>query len=142
MKKSGIMMLVASALLATPQASWACTCGPRAGVIRSWSRASAVFLGIPQGPESQSDPWRHQVRVLESWKGVSTRDTVVVVFSPCPRELRKGHVYLMYASPSPPFLGDSVPRTLSVSICDRTAPVDSAVFDLTILDRWRRVPLR
>jgi len=126
MKKAILFLFALTGVLASYQASFACSCGfPTVG--DALKRADAVFTGKVIRIESDGVKFK----IEKSWKGVDA--TIIKVYvrglgSSCDPGIRKGRRFIVYAYPG----GRRIP--LLASYCGRTRALEQADEDVRALN--------
>lgn len=142
-----LLVMVMLGIFASP--AYSCYCGaPR--VSRAFKKASAVFVGEvteiipPSSRTSDASATDHlfkiKFRVGETWKGVSTREVVVLsaqgencLAYPA---VQKGERYLVYADPL--YDGEAYSKDLiTITSCNRTAML-SLASEIQPASEWTR----
>lgn len=123
-------------VLAAPPTD-ACSCKPPSPPAEAMAERDAVFEA--RVAEVRADPSEGRsavtLEVLRSWKGVDASSLTVTTSgssASCGFHFEEGERYLVYA--------DAVEGALWVSLCSRTAPIDSAQKDLAVLGEPAFVP--
>ena len=132
-----LFVIIVSMLVIGTESAYACSCALPGPLDEELINASAVFTGKVVklaepiggiGPISSADPIKVTFQVYTVWKGsVSQMTTITTARSgaSCGYTFEKGGEYIVYA--------DGSENSLSVSLCSRTQPFDTAEDDLAIL---------
>lgn len=131
-----IAAIVAAGIVIAPKQTYACDCAAAPDVLKHRDEHDAVFKGTVvsenkkkgKGIISSGGTYKITFDVSEVWRGkVTSSITVLSAFheASCGFSFEEGKTYLVYAK-----LKDS---DLHVSLCSRTASIDMASEDLSLL---------
>lgn len=119
-----LVAVATSLLLASPRLASACSC-MQSSQEEAFESSSAVFEGrvltVTQGPDASGV--RVRMRVVRAWKGVDSEEIEVTTPSDsaaCGYNFTADASYLVYARRP-----EDVHDLAAVSLCSRTAPIDS-----------------
>ena len=131
------LVIVIGILAIETKPAYACSCAPPGSPVEGLNNASAVFTGKvvalaePSGgfgPISSADPVTVTFQVYTVWKGSVSQTTTITTArsgASCGYTFDKGGEYIVYA------YGQE--NNLSVGLCSRTQPLDTAENDLEVL---------
>lgn len=115
--------------------SYACSCIPPGSVTEELEKSAAVFRGkvLQKEVQNQNDstPVAVQLEVKESWKGTNQANVVVYTAlhsAACGYEFEVNKEYIIYAYEQN--------GKWHVTLCSRTAPVESAAEDIKKLNEY------
>ncbi len=132
-----LLFIIASMLTIETGSAYACSCAPPGPPDEELINAAAVFTGKvvglakPKGglgPISSADPIKVTFQVDQVWKGSVSQTTTITTArsgASCGYTFEKGGEYIVYAH--------GQENNLSVSLCSRTQPLDTAEDDLALL---------
>jgi len=132
-----LLVIITSMLTIETGPAYACSCAPPGPPDEELSNAAAVFTGKvislakPKGgfgPVSSADPIEVTFQVDKVWKGSVSQTTTITTArsgASCGYTFEKGSEYIVYAH--------GQENNLSVSLCSRTQPLDTADDDLAQL---------
>ncbi len=114
------------------QPVFACSCARPDKPRVELERAAAVFAGEVTGIETEGRDLKVEIKVEKVWKGAVTRTITVQTArssAACGYSFAAGKKYLIYAHGK---------ESLSVSLCSRTSPLESAAEDLKELGEGKQ----
>jgi len=132
-----LLVIIVSMLTIETETAYACSCALPGPPDEELSNAAAVFTGKVVslaepfggfGPISSADPTKVTFQVYTVWKGSVSQTTSITTArsgASCGYTFEKGSEYIVYAH--------GPDNNLSVSLCSRTQPLDSAEDDLEVL---------
>lgn len=132
-----LLLLLVSMLTIETDSAYACSCVIPGPPDEELANSSAVFSGkvvnlsepfAGFGPVSSADPIKVTFLVDKVWKGSVSQTTTISTArssASCGYTFEKGGEYIVYAY--------GTENDLSVSLCSRTQPLDTALDDLAVL---------
>ena len=132
-----LLVIIVSMLTIETESAYACSCAPPGPIDEELTNAAAVFSGKVVnlakpiggfGPISSADPIKVTFQVYKVWKGSVSQTTSITTArsgASCGYTFEKGGEYIVYAH--------GPENNLSVSLCSRTQPLDTAEDDLVVL---------